>query len=163
MLPVMARRKTPPPEPELLVARIESFAQSYYIAQDRARDPSVEDEALIDITAIIEDISKRHKKLIGEKIEITLACSRVVEDSGPAVARDHAFLLTMNLRKGYRGCMVYMPRDPFWAIPRMIETGRVTHIEARFEPIRYGDGELLSLHFCHGHPERIDLRRPSDE
>lgn len=143
----MARRKTPPPDPELLVARIESFEQSYYIAQDRARDPSVADEALINLTAIIEDISKRLKKHLGEKIEITLGCSNLVEGSHPAAARDQPFLLMMNLRKDYRGCMVYMPRDPFWAIPRMIETGRVTHIEARFAPIRYGDGELLSLHF----------------
>ena len=143
----MARRKTPPPEPELLVARIESFTQSYYIAQDRAQGLPTQDEALIDITAIIEDISKRHKKHLGQNIDIALACTRVFNGDGPISVGDHTFLLLMNLGKDYRGCMAYLPSDAFWAIPRMIETGRVTHIEARFAPTRYGNGELLSLHF----------------
>lgn len=143
----MARRKTPPPEPELLVARIDHFEQTYYIAEDRTHQVPVQDEALIEITGTIEDITRRHKKHLGQEIEITLGCAHSFSDDEPTVARDKPFLLMMNLRKNHRSCMAYLPNASFWAIPRMIETNRITHIEARFDPIRYGNGTLLSLYF----------------
>jgi hypothetical protein len=142
----MARRKTPRPDPELLVARIDRFEQSYYIAEDRTHQEPVQDEALIEITGTIEDISKRHKQHLGLEIEITLGCAHGFSDREPTVTKDRPFLLMMVLRKNQRSCMAYLPSASFRAIPRMIETGRVTHIEARFEPVRYGDGALLSLY-----------------
>ena len=55
----MARRKPPRPDPEKLIARIESYEQTYYISQDRDHDVPISDEAMIDIVARIERITDR--------------------------------------------------------------------------------------------------------
>lgn len=59
---------------------------------------------------------------------------------------DRPFLLPMNLGKARRGFMAYLPAAAFWAVPGMIDAGRLTHIEARFEQPRYGSGDLFGVH-----------------
>lgn len=139
-------KKAPPPPPEMLVARIESFEQTYYISEYRTGGKRVEDEALIDIVARIERTSPRHKQHCGEQIDISLACAQTYNEEGRTPASDRPFLLSMNLKKNNRSFMAYLPSEAFWAIPRMIETGRVTHIQAMFAPLHCGDSELLSVY-----------------
>lgn len=139
-------KKPPQPEPEMLIARIEGFEQTYYISEYREHTMPVQDEAFINITGRIERISPRHKQHLYREIEINLACSRGFEREGRTVTSDRPFLLPVRLRKEQCAFMAYLPADAFWAIPRMIETSRISHIEARFEPVRYGSGTLLSLH-----------------
>ena len=142
----MARRKPPRPDPEKLVARIESYEETYYISQDRDHDVPVGDEAMIDIVARIERISPRHKQHVGEPLDITLTCARSYSDDEPTMASDKPALLVMNLSKRYRGFMAYLPSAAFWAIPGMIETGKVTHIDVRFARLDRGSGDLLSVY-----------------
>ncbi|HEX8572881.1 MAG TPA: hypothetical protein VF759_09030 [Allosphingosinicella sp.] len=56
--------------------------------------------------------------------------------------------MSVQLRK--RGCSLaaYLPADAFWALPSMISSGAITHIEARFERLSYGSGDLQSLYFA---------------
>lgn len=140
------RKKVLPPQPEMLVARIKSFEQTYYISGYRSRGARADDEALIDIVARIERVSPRHKQHCGEQIAISLACAHTYNEDGPMPTSDKPFLLMMNLRKNQRSFMAYLPSAAFWAIPRMIDTGRVTHVHAMFAPLHRGDSELLSVY-----------------
>lgn len=101
---------------------------------------------LIDIVARIEQASPRHKQHCGEQIGITLACAQTYNEEGRTPTSDKPFLLNMNLRKNNRSFMAYLPTAAFWAIPRMIDTGRITHVHAMFAPLHRGDSELLSVY-----------------
>src|SRR5690242_5515247 len=92
-------RKPPQPEPEMLVARIESFEQTYYLSQYREHAMPVQDEAFIEIKGRIERISPRHKQHLHREIEVSLACSRGFEREGRTVTSDNPFLLPVQLRK----------------------------------------------------------------
>jgi hypothetical protein len=130
----------------MLVARIESFEQTYYISEYRTRGTRVDDEALIDIVGRIERTSPRHKHHCGEQIVISLACAQTYNDEGRTPTSDKPFLLNMNLRKNNRSFMAYLPAAAFWAIPRIIDTGKVTHVHAMFAPLYRGDSKLLSIY-----------------
>lgn len=66
----------------------------------------------------------------------------------PSSSAGKPFLMSVQLRK--RGCSLaaYLPADAFWALPSMISSGAITHIEARFERLSYGSGDLQSLYFA---------------
>lgn len=140
------RKKAPPPSPEMLVARIESFEQTYYISEDQTCGARAEDEALIDIVARIERISPRHRQHCGQQIDITLACAQSFNEEGRTPTSDRPFLLFMNLKKNQRSFMAYLPSAAYWAISRMIDSGKVTHIHAMFAPLHRGHSELLSVY-----------------
>lgn len=142
----MAKKKQPPPEPQTLVARIESFEQTYYISDYRQHAVPVQDEAIIDIVGRIERISPKLKQHLDQRIDISLACSHGFSADDPTPRTDNPFLLPMRLSNRQRSCMAYVPAAAFWSIPSMIDTGKITHIEARFEPLHRGDGDLLSLY-----------------
>ena len=142
----MARKKQPPLEPQALVARIESFEQTYYISDYRQHAVPVQDEAIIDIVGQIERISPVLKLHHDQRIDISLVCSHGFSADDPTPRTDKPFLLPMRLSDRRRSCMAYVPTAAFWSIPNMIESGWITHIEARFEPLHRGDGDLLSLY-----------------
>lgn len=138
-------RKLPPPQPENLTASIERTEQSYFISEHREHG-FVDDEAILTVIGRIEEISPRHKRFFGQRIEMSFVCSRRFgKDDGEAVGKP--FLLDMNLRKERCSFMAYLPADAFWALPPMIASKTVTHIEASFEPTRHGSASLLSVYF----------------
>jgi hypothetical protein len=103
--------------------------------------------AMLDVTGKIEEISPRHKRLLGEQIGMSLICSRRFSKDG-VDPEGKPLLLNINLKKNRCGFLVYLPADAFWALPAMIASKAVTHIEATFDDVRYGSGNLLSLHFA---------------
>jgi hypothetical protein len=132
----------------MLIARIESFEQSYYISENREHRSPVSDEAMLNIAGRIEQISPALKAHLGEPIGITLACARSYSADEPTPEADKPFLLRMNLSKKQRSFMAYLPSDAFWSIPRMIDSGRITHVEADFEPLRHGSSDLKSVYLA---------------
>jgi len=140
-------KKPPPPEPCTLVAKIVSMQRDYYISENRSHEHPVGDEACIDIVGRIEQISPTLKQHLGREIDMSLMCARSFERDERTPPSDKPFLLMINLRKGGCSLMAYLPTDPFWALPAMVTSGAITHIEARFEPPSRGSGLLLSLHF----------------
>lgn len=138
--------KPPLPEPEMLIARIENFEQTYFISEHREHREPVADEALIEINGRIETITPRHKHHLHRPVAITLACAASFQTEGRTLASNDPYLVSVNLRRDRCSLMAYLPAHAFWAIPAMIDNGRATHIEARFSPTRYGSGELLSIH-----------------
>ena len=101
---------------------------------------------MIDIVALIERTSPRHKHHCGEPIDITLACAQTFKDDTQTPSGERPLLLSMNLRKNQRSLMAYLPSTAYWAIPQMIESGRITHIQAMFAPLMRGHGKLLSVY-----------------
>lgn len=155
----MARRSSPPSSPARLVARIDHVEHSYYISENPSHASPVGDEAIIDIVGYIEEISPTYRQHLHQPIDISLVCSKSFERDGRTPTTDNPFLLPIRLRRNDRGLMAYLPADMFWALPLMIEAGRYTHVEARFNPLHRGRGDLVSLFF--GTSSRIDdMNRP---
>lgn len=140
-------KKQRPPEPGRLVATIETVEHSYYVSQYREHGNWFDDEAILDVIGKIEEISPRHKRHLGRRIEMSFACSRrfTKEATEP---EGKPFLLNVNLKKDRCSFMAYLPADAFWALPGMIASKAVTHIEARFSEPHYGSADLLSVHFA---------------
>lgn len=134
--------------PEELTAKIESFSQSYYVSQSVGEGARLDDEAQIEISATIIDISKRHRRFLGEPIEISLLRARSFRRHEDTPAAERPFLLYMILRRDRCSCLGYIPSDVFWAIPDMLHTNAVSHIQASFEATRRGSGELLSIYLA---------------
>ena len=147
-------KKLPRPEPSSLTAKIETVERSYFISADAEQQSPVSDEATIDIVGRIEWISPDLKQHLGEEIGISVVCARTFERDGRTPPSDKPFLLTVNLRQGGSSMMAYLPADAFWALPQLIASSAITHVQARFEPPYYGSGALLSLHFASA--SRID-------
>lgn len=143
----MARRKTPQHDPSILVAKIETVEQTYYLSEYPEYTSPVGDEGLIDIVGRIEKISPAHKRHLGLPIDISLACERSFPRGERTPPTDRPFLLPLYLKKDRCHFMAYMPADAFWAMRPMITSGAITHIEARFGPPRYGNADLLSIFF----------------
>lgn len=143
----MTKRKSRLPEPEILVAAIESIWQTYYISEMRGEVRRVDDEAIIDIVGRIERLDPSRSQYLDHRIEISLLCARSFGEE-PSSSAGKPFLMSVQLRK--RGCSLaaYVPADAFWALPSMISSGAITHIEARFERLSYGSGDLQSLYFA---------------
>ena len=134
--------RTRPEEPEELVARVNSFRQSYFISRSAGRTGTyVDDEAILEVTATIASIAKRHKKRVGD--EISLSLIHAVRYKGETHDRS-PFFGTVNLRGAECSALAYLPAKPFWQLPTLIERG-ADRIELRFSPLHSGCGELLSF------------------
>jgi hypothetical protein len=142
----MPRRKRPPIERFTLVAAIQSIERSYYIAEEPGLN-RVDDEAILTLQGVIQSIASRHKRHQGKSIEMVLLCARSFPRDQGRPAADKPFLMQVGLRGEERSLGAYLPADAFWALPTMIASGCVTHVEADYSPSRSGYAELLSLHF----------------
>ena len=133
-------------DPSSLVASIERYEQTYYISEHGPSGAETNDEALIEIQGRIVCISAGHTQHVAQPIEITFGCAATYAADERTPLSDKPFLLLMILRKHQRSFMAYLPAAAFWSIPAMIEAGRLTHIEARFNRPRYGSGKLLGVY-----------------
>jgi hypothetical protein len=134
--------------PEELTAKILSFSQAYYVSQRAGENARLDDEAQIEILGTITDISKRHRRFLGDSIEVSLLRARSFRRHEDNPATERPFLLNMDLRKGRCTCAGYIPADVFWALPEMLRMNAVTHVQVTFEPTTRGDGELLSIYIA---------------
>lgn len=75
-------------------------------------------------------------------------CTRSYGDRATFSATDEPFLMSIQLRKSGCSLAAYLPADAFWALPAMISSGAITHIEARFDRLLYGSGDLQSLYLA---------------
>lgn len=143
----MGRKTATEPPLDSLTARIEAVAQTYFIAADGHAGSRVEDEAILNITSMIEAIGPRHQRFLGQMLEMSFLCARSFASKEPTPKADKPVLLPLELRKDRRSLMVYLPSDAFRGLSRMIPAGLITHVEASFSGLRYGAADLLSVHF----------------
>ncbi|WP_284126420.1 hypothetical protein [Parerythrobacter aestuarii] len=144
----MPRRRRIEIERNELVARIISYNRSYYISRNEIDYRKVGDEAILEIAGTVEAIGKKHKKLIGAPFEATLICACEYSAEQPLSATASPRLFGVTLKGGKASILVYLPMEPFWALPSMIASKEITHIEAIYGKPHYGDADLDSLHFA---------------
>jgi hypothetical protein len=143
----MGRKTATEPPPDSLTVRIESVAQTYFIAADSHAGFRVEDEAILKIKSVIEAIGPRHQRFLGQPLEMDFICARSFASKEPTPKADKPMLLPLELRKDRRSLMVYLPSDAFWGLSGMVSAGLISHVEASFSGLRYGTADLLSVHF----------------
>lgn len=132
---------------ELLIA-IENFEQSYHIADHRAEIGRVDDEAIINIQGTIVRADPLDKDLKTERAEVSLVCSQQYHSDPDQSEPQYPMLMTASVRKGVFQALVYLPTAPFWALPEMIASGRVTHVVADYRTAPRKDSMLHALYFA---------------
>ena len=129
--------------PEELRARILKVRRHYFITRSDDREkPFIDDEAEIQIDAVIEDVSAKHRKHLGEAISVTLLSARryAPEDKAPT-----SFFGSVTMRGSQRSALAYLPPVPFWNVPTLIRDGAEL-LELTFTPMKRGFSDLLSVH-----------------
>jgi hypothetical protein len=137
--------------PEQLTAGVVTFRRSYYLSrQDQSEEASADDEAALIINATIEHITERHKRVLGEPIEIQLLCA---QRYGRKSGSETSFFGSVGLRGRNRSALAYLPKGPFWELPKLINEGASLFL-LEFSPLWRGHGDLMSLFI--GHRKDID-------
>lgn len=144
----MPTRKARAPEPEILVATIEEVDQTYFISELRGENRRVDDEAILGIVGRIERIGPARKQYLNQRIEMSFVCARSFAAEVSCVATGRPSLMSLQLRKRACSLIAYLPADAFWALPALISSRAISHVEARFDKPSYGIGDLQSLHFA---------------
>ncbi len=130
---------------ELLI-EIDSYEQSYHIADHRAEIGRVDDEAIIDIRGKIVRTSD-HRPLVGASAELSLVCSQSYHAAPDASEAPQPMLMTASHSKGSFKALGYLPPQPFWALPELISFGRVSHVVVDYRPGVSRGSELHALYF----------------
>jgi hypothetical protein len=141
-----SKRRSKEHEIEMFIARVDGLRRSYFISENDGRNAScwIDDEAMLEIAGCIEQATDRLRGHVGEKIEISLLCAqRYQKDGAP---EGGLWLASLSLRKDRRAALAYLPPQPFWALPAMLE-GNARYVQAQFERVRYGSARIVSLHF----------------
>lgn len=144
---VVAKAKCKIEAKELLIA-IETFEQSYHIADHRAEIGRVDDEAIIDIHGAIVRTDDHAKDLKAERAKVSLVCSQQYHSDPDRAEPQQPMLMTASVRKGVFQALAYLPPVPFWALPEMIASGRVTHVVADYRTAPRKDAMLHALYFA---------------
>jgi hypothetical protein len=131
-----------------LVAKIEQFEISYYFLNRGMSSGPTIDEGRIDIVTTIQGITPKLKRFDGLPFAVGLAIERLYAEEGRTVLSDRPFMLPVQLSKAGGSCFAYLPADAFWEIPRLIDTGRFSHIDIGFGTLHRGSAELGHLYFC---------------
>lgn len=132
---------------ELLIA-IEAFDQSYHIADHRAEIGRVDDEAIIDIQGAIVRAGGHDKSFKVERAKVSLVCSQQYHSESGQSEPQQPMLMAASVRKGVFQALAYLPTAPFWALPEMISSGRVTHVVADYRTAPRKDSILHALYFA---------------
>lgn len=144
----MTARTNPIGEAKELLIAIECFEQSYHIADHRAEIGRVDDEAIIDIHGAIVRSSDHHQRLEGNRAELSLVCSQQYHSEPELLEPQQPMLMTASVRKSVFQALVYLPPEPFWALPEMIASGRVSHLVADYRAGPRRDSMLHALYFA---------------
>ena len=129
-------------EPEEITVRVLSFRRTYFIGRLGGPQSVIDDEATLDVDAVIEGTSNRHAKHVGQGMLVRLLHSECRSENSSKVS---SFFGTVTLRGQQRSMLAYLPEQPFWALPELIESGADT-IQCTFIPMSSGYGDLLSFY-----------------
>lgn len=138
----MTKPKKKPNPVYTLRTEIRDVRPSYYIAQDDGRGAT--DETIVRLDCVIVEASSKFGQHIGEDIVITLTCERklwLAQDDQDA----RPYFLSLTLRKDRRSLGVYSPIDAIWALPGLVASGSITHVEVDFFEPKRGVAEIRNL------------------
>lgn len=127
-----------------LTARIGSCNIAYHLAQGNDRGFN---EALdLEMLATIEAIHPKFKRHQGKDLEISLTASGRTYREETGGRRDNAIYL-LDLRADSRYLSGVIPSDAIWALPGLIDAGRIAYVVVDFEPPQRGKGKVISVDF----------------
>lgn len=157
------RKRKSLPEPEhTLLATVKSVTVSYYVGK---HGDGVADEAITDVLCKIIAISPNMPKHLYKEVTCSLMCSRTYarvddpdEERWPRIGKgrtvpERPFLLNMRLGKDGGAFSAYLPEAAYWALQADLKSGRLKFIEASFNKMRYGSGNLTAINFSEAPPE----------
>ena len=124
-------------------ARILSQKSKYYISQTELRDETcrIDDEAQLEIVAMIDAITPALRKHLGGELTVSLLAA---EQYAPQAATAGRFFGSVNMRGSQRSALAYLPSQPFWALPALI-AGGASYVCIGWNCMRQGYAELSSL------------------
>lgn len=102
----MRRKTVPAPPPDTLTARIETVAQTCFIAAQGHTGRGVEDEAILGGVGAIECIGPSYRRFLGQPIEMAFICARSFELRELTPTANKSLLLPLQLGKKQRSLMV---------------------------------------------------------
>ncbi len=140
----MAARVNKISEPFALTARIRSGDISYHIAQSQEHEFS--EILAFEMLAAIETIHSKFKRHLGEDLQVSLTGSGRVSHNSYRENDANAIYL-IDLRAQSRYLSGGIPSDTIFALPALIEAGRIAYLVVDFEPPRQGRGLVRSIDF----------------
>ena len=123
-------------------AKIVSFRPKYYISSTNVGDDRrIDDEAQLELVAIIDAISPTQRKHLGQAMDISLLAT---ESYTPRELTTPKFFGSVNMRGSHRSAMAYLPSAPFWALSDLIR-GREAWMCFGWAIMHRGYGQLISF------------------
>ena len=123
-----------------LSARITHVRSNYYITRSAIEPPVVDDEATLEVRAIIEEIDSDYQQHIGEELAISLLSATRYDEPN-----NSTFDGSITLSGTQRTASPYLPPQPFWPIRGLISMDDV-HVRLHFVPTSPGRGSLVGLY-----------------
>lgn len=140
----MAARSKAISEHFALTARIRSSDISYHIAQSQEHQFS--EILAFEMLATIETIHPKFKRHLGEELQVSLTGSGRVSHNAYRENDANAIYL-IDLRAQSRYLSGVIPSDTIFALPALIEAGRIAYLVVEFEPPHHGRGSVKSMDF----------------
>ena len=135
------KRKATPKPVYSLRAEIQAAWPTYYIVDEPERRL---DETFVRLKCVIVETSATLEQHRGEEIEVRLACERFLPDVSQSAQRAQ---LSLILRKNLRSMVAYLPSDAIWALPGLIASKAITHVQVDCDELHRGEATGLSIYF----------------
>lgn len=155
------KRKVTPGPVYSLKAEIQAAWPTYYVVDEPERRL---DETFVRLKCVIVETSATLEQHRGEEIEIRLACERFLPDVSQSAQRAQ---LSLILRKNLRSMVAYLPPDAIWALPGIIASKAITHVQVDCDELYRGVATGLSIYLStlaemHSLEARFVEGRPRD-
>ncbi len=155
------KRKVTPRPVYSLKAEIQAAWPTYYVVDEPERRL---DETFVRLKCVIVETSATLEQHRGEEIEIRLACERFLPDVSQSAQRAQ---LSLILRKNLRSMVAYLPPDAIWALPGIIASKAITHVQVDCDELYRGVATGLSIYLStlaemHSLEARFVEGRPRD-
>lgn len=135
------RRKEPDTSGEVWI-HIQSYKRKYFISlADHGANDRSSDEAQLRIMGMIRAISPALKKHMGYSIEVSLLCAQ----SYTAHNTSTTLFGSLTFRGSQRSALAYLPPQPFWHLPSVIERGS-SWLSLSWKSIYRGHATLNSIY-----------------
>lgn len=127
-----------------MTARVGSSDISYHLAQ--SINHGFSEILAFEMSAAIETIHPKFKRHLGKDLLVSFTGSGRVSRDDFRDGDENAIYL-LDLRADSRYLSGVIPSDALWALPGLIEAGRISHIVVDFDPPRQGRGMVKSIEF----------------
>jgi hypothetical protein len=123
-----------------LSARITRARRNYFITRSAVEPPVIDDEATLELQAVVEKADANYEQHIGEDLEINLLSATRYDEPNSST-----FDGSVILKGAQRSASAYLPPQPFWSIWGLLDSSSVV-VRLQFVPSSSGHGSLVGLY-----------------